>query len=558
MLRDRQLRRRPAHPADQRAARRVPDRDRAARAAQAGRRPAGSSCAATSPRGSPRASPRTGSSVTGRRHRCRSCGPIRTSSRRSSATSSRTRCGTATGTVTVTVGADGDEATARGHRPGRRHHAARRCRGSSPSSGTTPAAAAPGSGCSSRRASSRPTAGRSRPARRPTAGGAVVRFTLPAGTPSFAELSDRRAASDASSPPRLCRCDGRSKESRVRTQRLVRPQGSGRAVRRRARRRRIRRRATPSRAAADLDALAAAHAAHLGSRSPVALARRELGALPPQARADAGRRVNEALDRDHVGVRRPLAPSSRPRATSGCSSRRPSTSRCRGTPSPPGGRHPLTLIQERVADVFVAMGWEVAEGPEVEAEWLNFDALNIPPCAPGAGDARTRCGSTRPSGGVRAAHAHLAGPAPRAARARRALLRRRARPGLPPGGARRHPHAGLPPARRARGRRGPDDGGPARHARDARRGDVRLRVRDPAAPRPLPVHRAVGRRRPAVLGLPRRVDRSPAASPAGPAGPRAGSSGAAAGWCTRSSSPRPGSTPTATPASRSAWASSAP
>src|SRR6478672_11188855 len=47
--------------------------------------------------------------------------------------------------------------------------------------------------------------------------------------------------------------------------------------------------------AADLDALAAAHTAHMGPRSPVALARRELGALPPQARADAGRRVNAAM-----------------------------------------------------------------------------------------------------------------------------------------------------------------------------------------------------------------------------------------------------------------------
>src|SRR3954463_12728456 len=51
----------------------------------------------------------------------------------------------------------------------------------------------------------------------------------------------------------------------------------------------------PFDAASDLDALAAAHTAHLGSRSPIALARRELGALPPQARADAGRRVNEAM-----------------------------------------------------------------------------------------------------------------------------------------------------------------------------------------------------------------------------------------------------------------------
>ena len=46
--------------------------------------------------------------------------------------------------------------------------------------------------------------------------------------------------------------------------------------------------------AADLEALAAVRPAHLGDRAPVLLARRELGALPPAARADAGKRVNDA------------------------------------------------------------------------------------------------------------------------------------------------------------------------------------------------------------------------------------------------------------------------
>jgi phenylalanyl-tRNA synthetase alpha chain len=44
---------------------------------------------------------------------------------------------------------------------------------------------------------------------------------------------------------------------------------------------------------------------------------------------------------------------------------------------PRGARHPITQIAERIADVFVGMGWEVAEGPEVESPWLNFDALNF-------------------------------------------------------------------------------------------------------------------------------------------------------------------------------------
>jgi phenylalanyl-tRNA synthetase alpha chain len=130
-------------------------------------------------------------------------------------------------------------------------------------------------------------------------------------------------------------------------------------------------------AATDLDALAAAHTAHLGPRSPVALARRELGALPPQARADAGRRVNAArteLEASYDERRLALEAERDERmlADERVDVTLPVDRR------PRGGRHPITLIQERVADVFVAMGWEIAEGPEVEAEWLNFDALNIP------------------------------------------------------------------------------------------------------------------------------------------------------------------------------------
>src|SRR5690606_27861524 len=50
--------------------------------------------------------------------------------------------------------------------------------------------------------------------------------------------------------------------------------------------------------------------------------------------------------------------------------------------TPRGSRHPLPLTDDRIADLFVAMGWEVAEGPVVEAEWHNFDALNLGPDHP--------------------------------------------------------------------------------------------------------------------------------------------------------------------------------
>ena len=45
--------------------------------------------------------------------------------------------------------------------------------------------------------------------------------------------------------------------------------------------------------------------------------------------------------------------------------------------SPKGARHPIDLLIDEVSDFFVAMGWQIAEGPEVEHEWYDFDALNF-------------------------------------------------------------------------------------------------------------------------------------------------------------------------------------
>jgi phenylalanyl-tRNA synthetase alpha chain len=134
-------------------------------------------------------------------------------------------------------------------------------------------------------------------------------------------------------------------------------------------------------AADDLAALKQVRIDHAGDRSPLALANREIGALPPQARKEAGQRVGQArgavtkaiaerqavLEAEHeermlveetVDVTLPTQRTRR------------------------GGRHPITLQSELIADIFVAMGWEIAEGPVVEAEWLNFDALNLGPDHP--------------------------------------------------------------------------------------------------------------------------------------------------------------------------------
>ncbi|HEY2042084.1 MAG TPA: phenylalanine--tRNA ligase subunit alpha [Jatrophihabitans sp.] len=129
-------------------------------------------------------------------------------------------------------------------------------------------------------------------------------------------------------------------------------------------------------AAADLEELRAAHTGHVGDRSPLALANREIGALPPAAKADAGRRMNAArtaVRQAHAERLQILEADRDARALSeeSVDVTLPWDRRLLGA------RHPLTTTQEFVGDVFTAMGWEVAEGPEVEAEWFNFDALNI-------------------------------------------------------------------------------------------------------------------------------------------------------------------------------------
>jgi phenylalanyl-tRNA synthetase alpha chain len=134
-------------------------------------------------------------------------------------------------------------------------------------------------------------------------------------------------------------------------------------------------------AATDLDQLKAARLEYDGDRSELASANREIGTLPAAARAEAGRRVGAARARvrqafaDRAEVLRAEA-EHRMLADERVDVTLPVD---RG---PAGARHPLSTVSERMCDVFVAMGWEVAEGPEVEAEWFNFDALNFDPDHP--------------------------------------------------------------------------------------------------------------------------------------------------------------------------------
>ncbi|KAB7744646.1 phenylalanine--tRNA ligase subunit alpha [Nostocoides sp. F2B08] len=129
-------------------------------------------------------------------------------------------------------------------------------------------------------------------------------------------------------------------------------------------------------AAAGLDELKAARSAHQGDRSPLALANREIGALPPSAKAEAGKRVGAARARvaEAFATRQSeleMERDARILVEEAVDVTLPTGRR------PLGRRHPIELMATRITDIFVGMGWEIAEGPEIEAEWFNFDALNF-------------------------------------------------------------------------------------------------------------------------------------------------------------------------------------
>src|SRR5215475_9149224 len=134
-------------------------------------------------------------------------------------------------------------------------------------------------------------------------------------------------------------------------------------------------------AAPDLDALTSLKPPHLGDRAPVSLARREIGALPPAAKAEAGQRVNaarQAIQSGYDNRRAVLANEAAQRvlAEERVDVTLPNDRR------PRGARHPLTTLMEHIGDLFIGMGYDIAEGPEVESEWHNFDALNFVPDHP--------------------------------------------------------------------------------------------------------------------------------------------------------------------------------
>ena len=134
-------------------------------------------------------------------------------------------------------------------------------------------------------------------------------------------------------------------------------------------------------AAATLDELVAAQTEVMGRRAPFSAIQKSLGDLPPDDRKRVGQSANgvRGILQAALGASREVlehlaedALLEADRLDMSLPGRAPRV----------GSFHPLTIVEREAVEVFTSLGFRVAEGPEVEDDWHNFQALNIPPDHP--------------------------------------------------------------------------------------------------------------------------------------------------------------------------------
>ena len=140
------------------------------------------------------------------------------------------------------------------------------------------------------------------------------------------------------------------------------------------------------RAAATTEALAEAETAMLGKRSALAEARAALATLDHEARKSRGSQLNDARTRLQALADERRAALAEDERRAGLAADRLDLSEVvvgnLAAPLARGHMHLVTRTRDALEDVFVGMGFGVAEGPEAETDWYNFEALNIPPAHP--------------------------------------------------------------------------------------------------------------------------------------------------------------------------------
>ncbi len=129
-------------------------------------------------------------------------------------------------------------------------------------------------------------------------------------------------------------------------------------------------------ASANLAELKALKSTLIGDQSPIAKLNATLKNLPNDQKASAGALIGQARGEINTAF------ASREAELAEVEAREQLAKEAVDVTAAPqryraGARHPLSLLQEQISDIFVGMGWDIAEGPELESEWFNFDALNF-------------------------------------------------------------------------------------------------------------------------------------------------------------------------------------
>ncbi len=130
-------------------------------------------------------------------------------------------------------------------------------------------------------------------------------------------------------------------------------------------------------ATADLDGLKQIKIDYIGDKSPLAKANQALASVDAVSRANFGKLIGSARAQVSQEFEKKSAELANLRDSQVLLTERVDVT-LPGRRTLKGGLHPLTILTNEISDLFIGLGNKVAEGPELESEWLNFDALNIP------------------------------------------------------------------------------------------------------------------------------------------------------------------------------------
>jgi len=128
----------------------------------------------------------------------------------------------------------------------------------------------------------------------------------------------------------------------------------------------------------DLDSLNAIRLKYLGKKGSLTVLSRGMRSLPPEMKPEAGKLLGQTRSRLENFIR-----ESEERIKQETVQREIESEffdvTLPGTQPPFGSRHPISIVMDEIVEIFVSLGFQIEEGPEIENDYYNFESLNFPP-----------------------------------------------------------------------------------------------------------------------------------------------------------------------------------